>query len=346
VALFGAAALVAGVGGAAAARSTNPLHLKVSPQEQLVNLGGTATYALSLDQTRNFTGTAALSIVSGLPKHSSAAFSSNTISGNQQVTLTVQTNSQTRTGPDDIRIKAKSQGHTETITARLWVVLIPLSISASPAADTINAGQSAVYNVKIRHGRWDPKVKLSVSGLPAGATASFSPSSTTGTSSKLTVKTNAASTPSGDFTLTIRAYTSLRSATAQVVLRVGPVGRPFTITGSLDGTLLPGTGGGVDVTLHNPNSVPITVSGVVASVSSVTAPNATASLPCTDADFSPVAMLGTVVVPAGATETLSQLGMTAANFPQLNMINSSTSQDGCSGASLGLTWTGTATGGN
>jgi hypothetical protein len=345
VALFGAVALVAGVGGVAAARSTNPLHLEVAPQDQLINLGSTATFALSLDQSRNFTGTAALSILSGLPKQSTASFSSNTISGTQQVTLTVLTNSQTRTGPDNIRIEAKAPGHTDTITARLWVVLIPLSVSASPAADTINAGQNATYNVHIRHGRWDPAVKLSVSGLPAGATASFRPSSTTAKSSTLTVRTSASGTPSGDYPLTIRAYTSLRSATTQVVLHVGPVPVPFTIAGSLSAPLTPGTGGGIDVSLHNPNSVPITVSGVVAAVSSVTAPNATASLPCGVADFSPLAMQGTVVVPAGATETLSQLGVSAASFPQLNMTDSSTSQDGCSGATLVLTWTGTAGGG-
>src|SRR5581483_8663378 len=331
----------------AAARSTNPLNLEVAPGEQLINLGGTATFTLSLDPTRNFTGTAKLSILSGLPKHSSASLSSSTIAGTQQVTLTVHTNSKTYTGPDNIRIKASAPGHTDTVTAKLWVVRIPLTVSASPTADTISAGQSATYNVNIHHGRWNPNVKLAVSGLPVGATASFSPSTTTGSSSKLTVKTTAASTPSGDYTLTIRASTNLRNATTQVVLHVGPVGQAFTITGSLGAPLTPGTGSGVDVTLHNPNTVPITVSNVIASVASITPADGAPTTPaCTAADFSATAMHGTVVVPAGATETLSQLGVAAANFPQLNMIDSSTNQDSCQGATLGLTWTGTGTGGN
>jgi hypothetical protein len=347
-AMLGAAALVLGVGGIAAARSTNPLNLEVAPGEQLINLGQTATFTLSLDQSRHFTGTAQLSILSGLPKHSSAGFSSSTISGTQQVTLTVRTNSQTYTGPDNIRIKAKAPNHSDTITAKLWVVRIPLTISASPGSDSINAGQNAVYNVAIRHGRWNPNPKLSVLGLPAGATASFSPSQTTGKSSVLTIRTSATNTPAGDYTLTIVAATNLRLAQTQVVLHVAAVSvaQPFTINGSLGPALGPGSGGPIDVTLHNPNSVPITVSGVTAAVSSISGPNISAANPCTAADFTSVPMQGTVVVPAGATETLSQLGVSQANFPSLSMTNTTTSQDGCQAATLGLTWSGTATGGN
>jgi hypothetical protein len=345
LALLGAAALVAGVGGVAAARSSNPLNLEAAPGVQLVDLGGTAVYTLSLDRRRNFTGSAALSVLSG-PSHATETLSSPTITGTQQVTLTVHTSTKTHTGPDRIRIQVTAPHHTETTTVTLYVVRIPLSISVTPRSDTINAGQNATYNVNIRHGRWDPTTKLSVSGLPAGATASFSPSSTTGATAKLTITTSAADTPSGDYPLTITASTGLRSAQGQLILHVGPVAQPFTINGSFADALAPGGGGGIDVTLGNPNSVPITVSGVIAAVTSVNAPTATATLTCTAGDFAPVAMAGTVVVPPGATERLSQLGVDPARFPRLAMTRSSTNQDGCAGATLGLTWTGTATGGN
>src|ERR671932_1919399 len=75
------------------------------------------------------------------------------------------------------------------------------SIAASPSSATVAPGGSADYTVTVsRTGGFSDPVTLSASGLPAGATATFTPNPAD--SSTLTVATNSA-TPPGTYPLTI-----------------------------------------------------------------------------------------------------------------------------------------------
>ncbi|RKR85795.1 peptidase inhibitor I9 [Micromonospora pisi] len=78
------------------------------------------------------------------------------------------------------------------------------SIAVAPAAGTVNPGQSATATVSTTTTVGSPQsVALSASGLPAGATASFSPATvTSGGSSALTISTTTA-TPPGTYPVTI-----------------------------------------------------------------------------------------------------------------------------------------------
>jgi hypothetical protein len=78
------------------------------------------------------------------------------------------------------------------------------SISATPASVTVTAGGSASYTATVAPaGGFTGAVTLSVSGLPAGATAGFNPGSvTTSGNSTLTV-TTASTSPAGNYSLTI-----------------------------------------------------------------------------------------------------------------------------------------------
>ena len=51
-----------------------------------------------------------------------------------------------------------------------------------------------------------------------------------------------------------------------------------------------------------------------------------------------------ITIPAGATESLSDLSVPQADWPVLSMTNTATNQDNCSGATLNLTFAGTASG--
>ena len=87
-------------------------------------------------------------------------------------------------------------------------VVAGFSLSASPASSTVQHGSSTTYRVAVTPaGGFVGMVALSASGLPKGATASFSPASiTTSGSSTMTVGTSNSkrnSTPSGSYTLTI-----------------------------------------------------------------------------------------------------------------------------------------------
>ncbi|GAB3853951.1 hypothetical protein GCM10029963_46150 [Micromonospora andamanensis] len=117
------------------------------------------------------------------------------------------------------------------------------SVSVSPTSGSVAAGSSASATVSTATTNGSAQsVSLSASGLPSGATASFSPATvTSGGSSTLTISTSA-STPAGTYSVTVTgtAASGTRSATYSL-----------TVTG--------GSGGGCSGT--NGTDVPIPDSG-------------------------------------------------------------------------------------
>lgn len=99
------------------------------------------------------------------------------------------------------------------------------AVSTSPTSGTVNAGSSATatVNTSVTSGN-AVSVALSASGLPTGATASFSPSSVTaGGSSTMTIATSA-STPAGTSTVTVTGTGGGKTHTATYALTVQTVG--------------------------------------------------------------------------------------------------------------------------
>jgi len=78
-------------------------------------------------------------------------------------------------------------------------------LSPSPSSRSVKQGVGTSYAVTISRTNFSSAVDLSVAGLPAGATGSFSPDPTTGTSSTLAVTTSKTGTitPAGTYPLTI-----------------------------------------------------------------------------------------------------------------------------------------------
>jgi hypothetical protein len=88
------------------------------------------------------------------------------------------------------------------VAAMLGAPAPDFSLSVSPPSQSVVLGRAASYAVTVsRAGGFMGSVALSVTGLPAGASASFSPNPAT-TSSSLAVQTSR-STPLGRYTLTI-----------------------------------------------------------------------------------------------------------------------------------------------
>ena len=108
--------------------------------------------------------------------------------------------------------------------------------------------------------------------------------------STLTIRTRAW-TPPGVYHLTLRARHGRVIKRMTLTLTVAspspgggtaPVDIPqFSITGNPTAPLQPGRTEGIDLQISNPNTVPIVISSLSASVRSVGAPKATPSLPCT-----------------------------------------------------------------
>jgi Zn-dependent metalloprotease len=134
------------------------------------------------------------------------------------------------------------------------------SVSASPTSGSVAAGSSATTTVTTATTAGSAQtVALTASGLPSGATASFSPASvTSGSSSTLTIATTAA-TPSGSYPITVTGTGSAtRTATYTLTVTGGP-------GGSCTGT------NGTDVSIPDAGTAvtsTITISGCARSASS------------------------------------------------------------------------------
>src|SRR5438270_3310974 len=108
-------------------------------------------------------------------------------------TITTTVPAGATTGP----ITVTTSGSGPLITTTRFTVtsapLAPFSLTATPSSQTLSAGASASYTVTIsRTAGFADNLTFSVAGLPAAATASFSPNPTSGNSSTLTVFTTAA----------------------------------------------------------------------------------------------------------------------------------------------------------
>jgi hypothetical protein len=107
------------------------------------------------------------------------------------------------------------------------------TLSTTPSTQTLNPGGQTTYSVNTSAtDGFTGSITLSVSGLPANTTGTFSPPSVTaGSSSTLTIST-ASNTPTGSSTLTITGTSGSLTHTATAVLNVTAVsgsGNPINI---------------------------------------------------------------------------------------------------------------------
>ncbi len=96
----------------------------------------------------------------------------------------------------------------------------PFNVAVAPFHRGVGPGQDVTYVVSANRNGFDGQVSLAVSGLPAGVTASFSPSSISGSAtSTLTIQTSS-STPKATHALTITGSGGNHDSTASVTLEV------------------------------------------------------------------------------------------------------------------------------
>src|SRR5262249_42258610 len=105
------------------------------------------------------------------------------------------------------------------------------SISASPASQTVTAGGSASYTTTIGAlSGFAGTVNLSISGLPGGGTARFYSTAGAGAwRGPLTMATSA-TTPAGNYTLTMTGTSGTLTHSTTVVLVVNAVTPDFSIS--------------------------------------------------------------------------------------------------------------------
>jgi hypothetical protein len=155
------------------------------------------------------------------------------------------------------------------------------SLSAAPSSSTVVQGAGTSYTVTItRTGGFSGSVALSVSGLPTGANATFSPSSTTGPSSSMSV-TTIATTPTGSYTPTIAGASGSLTHTTSVTLVVqAAAARGYSLSASPSSrTVVHGAGTSYTVTITRTGgftgSVALSVSGLPSRVTANFNPTST-----------------------------------------------------------------------
>ena len=168
--------------------------------------GGSVGYTMTVTPLNGFTGDVGLSLSGLTAAQASWSFSPSSIaggSGSSQLTVTTAATLATGSYPLTITGTSGALAHTAAVTL---VVTVPqdFALSISPSSRTVKKGKSASYTVTVSsQGGFAGTVTLSVTGLPSGTTATFTPSSVVAPgSSTMKVKTTG-QTPRGTFVLTV-----------------------------------------------------------------------------------------------------------------------------------------------
>lgn len=200
-----------------------PATFSVSTAAQITTpVGGCTTETVSVGAlVSGFNSTVALNLTAsgGLPPGVTATFSPTSITGAGSSILTVCTSSATPTGNYSFVIGGVSgiQSHSQNVT----FAVTNFSISGAPSSQTTSPGASVAYSVATSAvNGFNGSVALSLSGLPAGVSGSFSSNSITGSGSVILTVTASSSTPLGSYTLTITGSSGGVTRTGQITLVV------------------------------------------------------------------------------------------------------------------------------
>jgi len=204
--------------------------LAVSPSSQNVTAGANTSFTVTATPANGFSGTVALA-VTGMPSGSTGTFSGNALTG---ATLSVTTTSATPSGSFALTFTGTNGALSHTVGATLNVnaaAQADFTLALDKNTVNVTAGQStaaAVTTTAINGFSGD--VSLSGSGLPAGVTATFSPTSIHGAGSSQVSFTASSSATAGTSVVTIAGSSNNLSHSAQITVRVVAAQTPdFTL---------------------------------------------------------------------------------------------------------------------
>jgi hypothetical protein len=201
--------------------------VSATPASQTVIQGSGTSYTATVTPVNGFTGTVTFS-VTGLPSGAAGTFNPTSVTTSGSSTLSVTTSTTTPTGSYPLTITGTSGtlSHSASVTLVVNAVsTADFTVTATPASRSIAQGLSTTYTATVTpSGGFTGAVAMSVTGLPAGATPTFAPTSvTTSGTSTLTVRTTQ-STVAGTYPLTIKGTNGMKVRTASVTLVITSCG--------------------------------------------------------------------------------------------------------------------------
>jgi hypothetical protein len=238
----------------------NEFSISASPSTVTVTRGNSGTSTISTAVTSGSAQTVSLS-ASGVPSGATATFNPTSVTAGASSTLTLNSGT-AAAGTYSITVTGTGTSATHS-TAVTFVVNAPpppndFSISVSPTSLTLAQGANGTATVSTATTSGSAQtVTLSVSGVPTGASASFSPTTvTSGGSSTLTV--NAGTAAAGTYTLTIAGTGSSATHSTTLSLTVtssggggGGITNGGFETGSLAGWTSAGTATATNTASHS-----------------------------------------------------------------------------------------------
>jgi hypothetical protein len=194
--------------------------ISAAPASQSVAAGASTSYTTTITPSGGFTDTVALS-ASGLPTGASATFVPSAVAGGSgSSSLNVTTSTTTPAGTYTITITGTDAGLVHSTTVTL-VVTAPanFTFTATPASVTISRGGTATYTVTVgAQNGFTGTVNLTVAGLPQRVTATFTPTTVTGSGTSTLRVVSANNSQRGTSTLTITGASGTITHTATVTL--------------------------------------------------------------------------------------------------------------------------------
>ena len=274
-----------GIGTVNAANLANNWPGAGSPNFNLSAPPVTVARQSSADSTINvipvngFSDSVTLSL-SELPSGVTGAFNPNPVTGTSTLTLTADVTADI--GTFAITVTGISGSLTSTTTFNLTVNSLPQSFTISADPNTLNlartAGAQSTITINPVNG-FSGSVSLSLSTLPKGVTASFSPNPATSAS----VLTLAADTTAkvGPVTLTVTGTSGNLTSTTTINVNVTALGN-FSLTAAPKTVPVPrGSGGFSTITIVDKNgfnqNVTLNATGLPAGVTASFSPNPTAT---------------------------------------------------------------------
>jgi uncharacterized membrane protein len=244
----------------------------VTSNSQTIGQGATASVSVFINALYGFNQLVSFT-ASGLPTGVTATFTPTPATGSTTLTLTASASAPLASSTVTITGTSGALNKTATFSLGVYVPTFALT-SNGPVILGQGATASTEIAVAPQYG-FTGSVKLAVSGLPSGVTASISPNPVTGFAQLTLTATSTAAL--GTSTLTVTGVSGTQTAKTTLSLQV--VQPTFTLTGPGPITLGAGSTVATNVGVNPQNgftgSVSLTISGLPSGVSASFAPNPT-----------------------------------------------------------------------
>ena len=187
-------------------------------------IGGSGATTIKITDAGGFTGDVNLAVTTTLPSGVTASFASNPATASDVLTVSADNFVVQQDLP--VTVMGTSGSLTQSTNLTLSIHTPTFALVPSSNGFTLNPGNTVTATITVvpEYG-FTGSVTLSIAGLPSGVTASFSPTSTTGTSTM--TLTASASAAGGTNALTITGTAG--SITATTTLKLAVTGPKFAL---------------------------------------------------------------------------------------------------------------------